>query len=140
MASQVWRLDPMATGLVTIDGNQLKYVKEISIDEVVTIYDSELTDADNFYEFLTAGKTGTGTITFEVKDEDVAEFNAMEPLEADGATTFYPNGNVVGKLKHSFARLAVTGRQARYVSNGAMQTVVCPFRFTGFTTTAATGS
>lgn len=135
----VFRLDPNSDDVPVIDGTSIPYATEISIDVAMDSWDSQIEDDDGFYEFVMGGKRGSGSLTCEVPADSVTMLASLI-AGLDGAGVFYPAGNTSTYQKLTFVRIATLGLQQRYTSNGAVQTAVIPFKFTGYEAVAATGS
>lgn len=123
----------------TIGADSVDCFTEIEFDESADVYFSQCAVAQGApHEPVVGGKQVTGTLTAELKEDDVSKAGYLA-VGASDTLTCYPRGNVSGNLKITSTAITITGRQIRLSSTG-LATIVAPFVMKDITLAAATGS
>lgn len=137
MADSKFILDDSST--ITIGGDAITCFTEIEFDESADTFFAQCAGASGAPKEPVVGMSQiTGTITAELKDDDVTMAGYLA-VGASGALVCYPRGNVLTYLKIASTALTISGRQIR-LSSGGLATISAPFVMKDLTLSAATGA
>lgn len=109
-----FRLNPAS--VLTIGGNAVACVTEVSIDESVDDYTSNCAGLTT-REHIAGMKNVTGSISFEIATDDSAELAYIAP-GTTGALVFRPAGTTSGDLDITSTKITILGRSPVFSSQG----------------------